>query len=91
MKIIEGITATGDHVWIVIESAEIETGFRTEAQANSYRSALLAYKTNGDRRLLRSVERLRRSATITYTAGTKPMASLARAAKAGQAAAQKRM
>jgi hypothetical protein len=70
VKIIEGITATGDHVWIVIESAargkEVETGFRTEAEAKSYRSALLAYKTNHDQRLLRSVERLRRSATITY-------------------------
>jgi hypothetical protein len=70
MKIIEGIQATGQHVWIVIESAvegkKIETGFRTEAQARAYRAALLAYRKVPDRRLLMSVERLRRSAIITY-------------------------
>jgi len=70
MKIIEGITATGNHVWIVIESAakgkEVETGFRTYKEAHAYRSAVLAYRQLSDRRLLASVERLRRSATISY-------------------------
>jgi len=70
MKIIEGIQATGDHVWIVIESAaegkEVETGFPTKAEAKAYRAALLAYRKLPDRRLLMSVERLRRLATITY-------------------------
>jgi hypothetical protein len=70
MKIIEAIQATGDHVWIVIESAargkEVETGFRTEAEAKSYRAALLAYRQSPNRWVLMSVERLRRSATITY-------------------------
>jgi len=70
MKIIEGITATGDHVWIVIESSakgkEVETGFRTYKEAHAYRAAVFAYRQLPDRRLLNSVERLRRSATISY-------------------------
>ena len=66
IKIIERTTAAGDHVWIVIESAEVETGFRTEAEAKSYRAALYAYNIDHDHRLFRSVEKLRRSATITY-------------------------
>jgi hypothetical protein len=70
MKIVEGVQATGQHVWIVIERAvegkEIETGFCTKTEAKAYRAALLAYRQMPDRRLLMSVERLRRSAIITY-------------------------
>jgi hypothetical protein len=40
--------------------------FRTYKEAHAYRSAVLAYRQLSDRRLLISVERLRRSATISY-------------------------
>ena len=39
---------------------------RTKAEAKAYRAALLAYRQSPNRWLLMSIERLRRSATITY-------------------------
>jgi hypothetical protein len=48
MRIVEGITAKQEHVWIVIvsrvEGKEIEVGFRTRTDAVAYRNALLTLR-----------------------------------------------
>ena len=79
MRIVEGILASGRHVWIVHESEvdgkEIETGFATKSEACSYRDAVVTLRrvrrqAPDDNALIAGlsskIERLRRSAIITY-------------------------
>ena len=79
MRIGEGILASGCHVWIVFESEvegkEIEAGFATEREARNYRDAVVTLRrariqAPDDKALIAGlsskIERLRRSAIITY-------------------------
>jgi hypothetical protein len=71
MKIVEGIQASGDHVWIVkeseVEGEEVEAGFRTEREARAYRRALLAYRLAYNPTLVAKAKQLRQAAVITYS------------------------
>ena len=77
MRIVEGILASGRHVWIVHESEvdgkEIEAGFATKSEASTYRDFVVALRraqAPDDKALIAElsskIERLRRSAIITY-------------------------
>jgi hypothetical protein len=79
MRIVEGILASGRHVWIVHESEvdgkEIEAGFATKSEASTYRDAVVALRrarrqAPDDKALIAGlsskIEHLRRSAIITY-------------------------
>ena len=79
MRISEGIMASGREVWIVhereVEGKEIEAGFATKSEACSYRDAVVTLRrarrqAPDDKALIAGlsskIERLRRSAIITY-------------------------
>ena len=79
MRIVEGILASGRHVWIVHESEvdgkEIETGFATKSEASTYRDAVVTLRraqrqAPDDKALIAGlstkIEHLRQSAIITY-------------------------
>jgi len=75
MRIVEGITAKQEHVWIVIVSAvedkEIEVGFCTRADAVAYRNALLALRRESPTAMdhhLEMVRRIQSRAVLTYGA-----------------------
>jgi hypothetical protein len=73
MRIIEGITAKQEHVWIVIVSAvegeEVEVGFRTRTDAVAYRNALRALRRESSTAMdhhLEMVRRIQSRAVLTY-------------------------
>src|SRR5262249_38065442 len=74
-RIIEGtITATQEHVWVVVVSAaagkNVEVGFRLRKDAVAYRNALLALRRESPNAMERHLEDVRREqrshAVITY-------------------------
>jgi len=85
MRIVEGILASGRHVWIVHESEvdgkEIEAGFASKSEASTYRDFVVALRrarpqAPDDKALIAElsskIERLRRSRssrTVTIASG----------------------